>query len=200
MPLTLHRYERRRLRLLASMSSGTSVLDIGFAQMPNPFLAGMFRTGIDIAPNRTSIRYDEELQGDVFDLHKLLPGRRFDTVILGEFIEHVERPYDLLRYLRGSITPGGRILISTPNPVSWPCLLFEWFGSRSWFYSADHTYYFPPRWVRRLLHRTSYSLVRTRAVGLWLPGVTLPCPVAWSYQVIYHATPCDPAAPTGGAP
>ena len=55
------------------------------------------------------------------------------------------------------------------------------------FYTTDHTFYLPPRWVRRLLERSGFELTLTRGVGLWPLG--WPCPTTLSYQVVYVAVP-----------
>ncbi len=43
----------------------------------------------------------------------------FECVVAGEIIEHVPIPDDLLRKIRRAPVPGGTLVISTPNLVSW---------------------------------------------------------------------------------
>jgi 2-polyprenyl-3-methyl-5-hydroxy-6-metoxy-1,4-benzoquinol methylase len=181
------RYERARLKRLAACAEGNEILDLGCAQMMN---AGLLRpgrtvTGIDMAEPGSDVSYQRFLVGNVFDLNSLDDGRSYDCIIAGEFIEHVERPYDLLRVLRSRLKPGGSLVLSTPNLVSPPVVLFEWLRSHQRFYTTDHTFYFSPRWVERMLASTGFQLERTEGVGLWPLG--LPCPVGLSYQVIYVA-------------
>lgn len=45
-------------------------------------------------------------------------GERFDVVFVGDVIEHVDNPAALLRYCGRHLAPGGRLLVSTPNPFS----------------------------------------------------------------------------------
>lgn len=182
------RYEARRLKLLAEYASG-NVLDVGYAAMPNPHLSGFDCTGLDLLPPPTSgPHYTTYLQADVLEAGDLLRGRQFSTIVAGEFIEHMENPYQFLRDLRPLLKDDGRLVLSTPNPLGFPVVFLEALGSKSFFYSADHTYYFLPRWVERLLDRTGYVLTATRPVGVWLPWGYLPwSPIAMSYQVIYVA-------------
>jgi len=183
-------YEKRRLRLLAELAVGRTVLDVGYAQQPNPYLRGLHRVGIDLQPpsQHGSVRYEEELVGDVSGDIPEIRERTFDTIICAELIEHLENPYALLRTLRPLLAEGGRLLLSTPNPLAFPVVLAELFRMKRFFYTPDHLYYFLPRWVERLLDRTGYELSATRPVGLWTPYFVFPfVPVAMSYQVIYVA-------------
>jgi SAM-dependent methyltransferase len=45
-------------------------------------------------------------------------GERFDVVFGGDLIEHVDNPVALLRFAKRHLAPGGRVLMSTPNPFS----------------------------------------------------------------------------------
>jgi 2-polyprenyl-3-methyl-5-hydroxy-6-metoxy-1,4-benzoquinol methylase len=186
------RYEHARLRKVAQLCEGSSVLDIGYAQMPNPYLRARQRVGFDLALPQPGLAttYEEEIRGDVRNIAAMLGDRKFATVICGELIEHLENPYALLRDLSRHIEPGGRLILTTPNPLSFPVVLFELFRSRRYFYTADHRYYFAPRWVERILDVTGYDLLAIKSVGWWLPfGVVCACPPTLSYQVIYAARP-----------
>ena len=186
-PIASRAYERRRLRLCAREARGC-VLDLGHAQLPNPFLDQATTVGLDrIRPDPPS-GYSYDVVGSVEELPGILDGRRFDTVIAGELIEHLERPYDFLRSIRDVLRVNGRLVLSTPNPIGFPTLLLEATRSTRWFYTAEHTYYFTPRWVRRMLERTGYELERLVPVGIWLPIGHVPwCPLWCSYQIVYVA-------------
>lgn len=182
-------YERRRLRQIAQSSVGKTVLDIGYAQAPNPYLDGFHRTGYDLnKPLDGSVRYEEEIVGDVYEIGQVLAGRQFDSIICGELIEHLESPYQVLRDLSDLLSVDGRLILSTPNPLGFPVFFCELFQSHRFFYTREHLYYFLPRWVQRLLEFSGYRVQSIKPVGLWLPfGVFGLCPIALSYQVIYVA-------------
>lgn len=187
--ITFDHYERARLKKVASLCRPGSVLDIGYAQYPNPYFTGLHRTGIDLEASRGGTAYEEELVGDATRLADILNGRSFDTVVAGEFIEHVEQPYEFLRSLRPFVKPCGRLVITTPNPVSWPCVFFEWGRSQRFYYTRQHLYYFTPRWVERMLDISGYRVEVVRGVGLLLPWIIPPCPAGLSYQVVIAAAP-----------
>jgi SAM-dependent methyltransferase len=172
---------------MARLATGPDVLDIGYAQQPNPWLRQFRTVGLDRSRPKKPSGYAEELQGDAMDLAPALGGRRFHTVVAGEVIEHLENPYAFLRGVSPFLRDGGRLLLSTPNPFGFPVFFFEAFRIRRFYYGQDHLYHYPPRWVERMLDRTGYELEAVRAVGLNLVVVALPCPVFLSYQLVFVA-------------
>ncbi len=74
---------------------------------------------VDVYENETL----KEINCDyrVSDITKTLPfeDSEFDCVLLGEVIEHIPNPDDLLREIRRVLKEGGTLIISTPNLVSW---------------------------------------------------------------------------------
>src|SRR5215472_13121712 len=106
-PRQTYGYERRRLRLMASLARGETVLDLGFAQTPSPYLGAFHAVGLDLEPPaQLPNGYAEQIRGDVMHLDEHLGSRQFDTVVCGELIEHLERPYDFLREVSKVVAPG----------------------------------------------------------------------------------------------
>lgn len=56
------------------------------------------------------------IRGNALELDELF-GKCFDVIVAGEFIEHIDRPVAFIHRLKG-LFPGTRILLSTPNGVS----------------------------------------------------------------------------------
>ncbi|HEX9866235.1 MAG TPA: methyltransferase domain-containing protein [Acidimicrobiia bacterium] len=171
--------------LLARGATG-AVLDIGFAEKPNPFFAPSAHvTGVDLVPSDPIPGYQRQIVGDFTDCSEL-EGVEFDYVVAGEVIEHLEQPYDFLKAARERLGVGGVIKLSTPNPLGFPVLIYELMRSKGRFYAADHLFYFNPRWVVKMMRSVGFTDIQVRPVGLWLPGVPIPwSPVSMSYQVIY---------------
>lgn len=182
-------YELRRQHLIAQLTHGDSILDIGCAYMPNRFLRGGTVVGLDLNTMELSPPYTEHIIGDITHISEILDQRQFDTIILGEVIEHFEQPYDLLRKIRGHISIGGKLILSTPNPLGLPVVLVEYLRLRKFFYTPNHLYYFTPRWVWRLLEHSGYHVIRTIGCGVSLGKWPIPAPATLSYTVIYVATP-----------
>ena len=177
---------RRRLRKMAARVTGQRVLDVCYAACPNPYLAAEGRTvvGFDLVePQPDLAGYSETIQSDVADIRSLLAGREFDTILMGSAIEHFETPYQTLRDLGSLLAADGRLILSTPNPLSFPALLFEFLRSKRFYYGRAHLYYFLPRWVERMFQVTGFDIEEIASVGLFL--LPVPCPRTLSSDLIY---------------
>ena len=58
-------------------------------------------------------RYDVPIVRDFFPSPQV-PGQ-FDLIVMYAVLEHIEEPIELLRKLRGRLTPGGRLVLSVPD-------------------------------------------------------------------------------------
>ena len=145
--------------------------------------------GYDIDKLKNNIEiYSKQILGDIKDIKKKFRNRKFDSIICGELIEHLENPYQFLYDLKFLLKDNGRLIISTPNPLGFPIIIFELFRNKKFFYTKDHYYYFLPRWVERLLDFTGYQILEIKPVGLWFGFFFIPwSPKSLSYQLIYVA-------------
>lgn len=102
---------------------GQSVLEMGPAEgIMTRRLAGL---GMELTVVEGSARFCEDLARrfpsatvvqSLFETWE--PGRRFDNIVLGHVLEHVEDATDILRRAREWLEPGGRILAAVPNSRS----------------------------------------------------------------------------------
>ena len=119
-------YAERRQRTLAMVgraaAPGATVLDVAAAQ--GNFTLALAELGYDVTWNdlradladyvrlkheRGTVRY---APGNVFELGF---DRRFDVVLITEVIEHVAHPDEFLVEIARMVTPGGHVVMSTPN-------------------------------------------------------------------------------------
>jgi SAM-dependent methyltransferase len=175
-----------RLKRIAQLANGKT-LDIGYAAKPNPFLRGEVY-GLDQETAPTPPNYKATLTGDASQLAEL--DERFDSITAGEIIEHLDNPRQFLADCYQILKPGGRLIISTPNPYYPPFALTEWLMSPRFFFSHDHVYIFPPRFLVRLMQRHGFEQVKTYSGGLIIPFILkeLPFPRPFCYAIIYAGT------------
>ncbi|HUT35629.1 MAG TPA: methyltransferase domain-containing protein [Planctomycetota bacterium] len=187
MPIRSKAYDRKRQRLIAGYAIGPDVLDLGYAQSPNVGLRAFRTVGLDLERSRQPSGYAEEIVGDAMDLAASLGQRKFNTIVAAELLEHLEAPYAFLRGLHPFLADGGRLILSTPNPLGFPIGLCELFRVKRFYYCREHRYAFPARWVERMLDVAGFEPEAVRAVGLQLIVAAPPCPKCLSYQLVYVA-------------
>ncbi len=119
---------RRRIDWMADEARGPRVLDVGCSEgILEVLLArrGIEVTGVDInadaldfargllAEEPDEVREQVELVHGTAEEARLSPGS-FDTVVLGETLEHVHDPEALLDQSLGPLHEGGQVVITTP--------------------------------------------------------------------------------------
>jgi SAM-dependent methyltransferase len=73
--------------------------------------------GVELDPRAASVarkRIDDVYQGDVRDIVGLIH-ERFDWIVGGDIVEHLDEPWSFLADLRRISAPGGHLLLSLPN-------------------------------------------------------------------------------------
>ena len=172
-----------RLRRMARLVRGR-VLDIGFADQPNPHLHGEVY-GFDRQAVPTPANYRDVIIGDVRHLADI--EMRFDAILAGEIIEHLIAPMDFLADCYHLLRPGGQLVLSTPNPYYPPVVWLERLMIRRFFYSPGHINLFLPRFLVRLLEQNGFEEVEVHSGGIPLPGfdIGLPFPRPYCYALIY---------------
>jgi SAM-dependent methyltransferase len=169
-PLGAVRY--RRALAIADLGPGHRVLDIGckrcelLRQLRDPG-PSIDYTGVDIAAQ--NVRACREAWPDHrFEVLDITHGagfedETFDRVFALEVMEHVPAPAAMLEEVRRLLAPGGRLLLSVPNPYFYSEILFEFLGVAD---TQGHLYAWGDANLRRLLEFTGFE-VRGR-VGTYL--------------------------------
>ena len=89
------------------------------------------------------------LHGDAqnFDLD-----RKFDIIVAGDLIEHLEDFAGFLESCKAHLRPGGSLLISTPNPWYWRFIVLA-ILHKEVRNNPEHTCWLCPRTLRQLVRR-----------------------------------------------
>ena len=83
---------------------------------------------------------------------------RFEVIVCGEIIEHLERPGDLLAAAASMLEDDGRLVITTPNPWFLNCLVKGLFKGAPFVESVEHTAWFDPCTLAELGRRNGLAL------------------------------------------
>lgn len=172
------------LRRLAKLGFRNGrLLDIGAASgifMNLARRAGFTVTGIE--PSRQLAQEAAER----YDVHpycgtaeSYIAVERFDVVTLLDILEHLENPDSFMARVAELTTPGGMVVIVTPDIDSLAARLF---GRRWWHYRTAHVNFFTLRSIEALLLRHGFAVRQRRRY-------------AWHFSMAYLWTRLLPAPP-----
>lgn len=158
---SLKSVRREHARLLPFFKGARSALDVGcgrgvFMQMLQEM--GVKPVGVDLSME--SVAYCQRLgfsdvhHGDAIGFLRAHPGA-FDAMLCSHIVEHM--PYDdvldLLRAAREALTPGGRLVIVTPNARDLRVI-----GEMFWL-DPTHVRPYPMMLLDSMLRATGYDVV-----------------------------------------
>jgi len=117
-----------RVAYLQSLAHGKRVLDVGvvnhtISAIDDPrWLHGAIRSvasytlGVDVLPEAISRLQKAGLNVRLCDITRDKIDEQFDVIIVGEVIEHLTNPGALFEAAERNLLPGGRLVMTTPNP------------------------------------------------------------------------------------
>jgi len=161
--------EKERPEDLLEIGTATGYLTAEMARL------GCRVTGLEQDPEMAGIASEycqTMLVGDVesVDLDGL---GQYDAVILGDILEHLHNPQEVLRKLTKRLRPGGKILMSLPNVANiWVRLnlLFGRFNySRVGILDESHLRFFTLETSKKLAHDSGLEVIRINTTPIPLP-------------------------------
>lgn len=156
-----------RHKLMASYVKNGKTLDVGFGNVPNQFLKNP--VGLDIAKALKPKNYSEIVVGSACNMP--FKDEKFDNVIAGEIVEHLENPCKFYREAYRVLKSKGRLIISTPNPCNPISIIKNELFDRYPILS-DHINEIPPHIVKLQIENNGFKLLRKRGVYFGIPIVS----------------------------
>lgn len=132
-------------------------------------------TGVDLDPGRVDVARrisastHRFLQGDLFDLPDLLGDERFDVVLLGEVVEHLESDRDALRVAAGLLSREGALVVTVPNIRRFDNRARAFAGEAVQYMSPNHLREYEPTEVDTLLGEAGLRAEGAAGIGFGFP-------------------------------
>jgi 2-polyprenyl-3-methyl-5-hydroxy-6-metoxy-1,4-benzoquinol methylase len=139
--------------------------------------AGFEVVGCDIDDEGLAWMRERGFEVVHLDAEHLESEERFDSIVAGELIEHLENPGMFLDGCLRLLEPDGRLVLSTPNPFSvFYSLIFLKDGAGRPFH-PEHTGWFCGQTLAQRLERAGYRVEELRHVDDLRPEATQVGPV-----------------------
>ena len=128
--------------------------------------------GIDIDAESVAFAALHGVELFVEDCETCRFARPFDLIVMSDVIEHVNAPLRAIDNLVQQLAPGGKLIITTPNPTHYGLAIRAWLGHRTAVY-YDHVSAFLPEHFQvicarlglRMTNVIFFSHMDTRTVG-----------------------------------
>lgn len=169
-------YHHQRPELVALVpQQARRVLDVGCA-------AGMMGAalkergvaevvGVEINPvaaREAATRLDKVIVGDIEEIELTYPEGYFDTIVLGDVLEHLRDPWNLLKRLRRYLAEGGKIVASIPNvahiSVIRDLIRGEWRYADIGILDRTHLRFFTLSSIREMFANAGYRITSVAGV------------------------------------
>ncbi|SEM83010.1 Methyltransferase domain-containing protein [Methylobacterium sp. UNC300MFChir4.1] len=173
-----NRYESTGL-LISFMKKNKKLLDVGCG---TGTITSTLRdalsldvVGVEPHPERAEQARTEGLNviTGVYDRTFAQRNEKFDYILFADVLEHLVDPAEMLREVKNSLAPDGRVLASIPNVAHWTVRAQLLFGNFNYkptgIMDATHLRWFTRRSVRRLFEAAGYEVEDIRgAAGGWM--------------------------------
>lgn len=156
--------DKLRFKKISKFVEGTLILDIGSCEgHVHKFLKEKFKDkkilSMDLGKN-------SDFQIDLDKPKKI--SQKFDTIIAGEVIEHLESPINFLKYCKSLLKKGGKLIITTPNSIG-----LQYIKNPSWcVYYKDyrgHSQAFTMPMLKRIIEETGFKIIHEEYVNaFWI--------------------------------
>jgi SAM-dependent methyltransferase len=159
-----------RCQYIALQASGKRVLDVGVvehfaeASQRDEWLHEHVRRaarsclGVDILEEGVRDLRKRGYEIICADVTRAPLNEIFDLIMMGDIIEHVGNPGELMKNAALMLAEGGRLLLTTPNPWYLNPILKSVIEGRPFTDSADHVMWFDPSTIAEIGQRAGLTL------------------------------------------
>lgn len=113
--------------------------------------------GVDIDAESVAFAALHEVELLVDDCETCRFEQAFELIVMSDVIEHVNAPLRAIDNLAQQLAPGGRLLITTPNPTHYGLVIRAWLGLHTSVY-YDHVSSFLPEHFQAICTRLGLRL------------------------------------------
>ena len=91
-------------------------------------------------------------------------GELFDAISMFHVVEHIYKPFDILRQLKKLLRPNGILLIETPNSMDALLTMYECSPFQNFTYWSHHPMLYSPTALAYLVSRSGYKILENVGV------------------------------------
>jgi SAM-dependent methyltransferase len=166
-----------RIAYLCALAAGKSVLDIGVVEHTSraadspAWLHGNLRQhaarcrGVDVLKDEVKTLQEQGYDVVCADITQTPLPQKFDLIIGGEVLEHLDSPGMFMENCAAMLPVGGRLAITVPNPWYANVVLKSFWGRCVFVDSADHVAWYDASVLYELGQRHGLELERFTGVG-----------------------------------
>jgi len=80
--------------------------------------------------------------------------KKFDTIIAGEIIEHLENPVEFIKKCSNHLRKKGRLILTTPNALG-----LQYLRNPSWCVEEGHNFAFTLPMLEKLFNKNGFNII-----------------------------------------
>jgi|APSaa5957512535_1039671.scaffolds.fasta_scaffold05200_8 2-polyprenyl-3-methyl-5-hydroxy-6-metoxy-1,4-benzoquinol methylase len=143
--------------------------------------------GIDLYSDGVDYLKKQGFNIEVGNVESLNLNKKFDTIIAGDIIEHLNNFEGFFLSCKKHLRKDGVVVISTPNPWHWRYLIRSIFGGEIDIVNPEHTTWFCPKTLRQLASRFSFEVIEIEYGSRFNRELFMPLPKGLKHQSFFTA-------------
>jgi 2-polyprenyl-3-methyl-5-hydroxy-6-metoxy-1,4-benzoquinol methylase len=170
-----------RVAYLCELAKSKAVLDIGVVEhtssaADNPgWLHGNLKRhaasclGVDVLEKEVALLQEKGFNVICADVTRQPLPQKFDVIIAGEVLEHLDAPGPFMASCAAMLESGGRLALTVPNPWYANVVIKNIFRRSTFVDSSDHVAWYEAAVLYELGQRHQLRLERTVGIGVTQP-------------------------------